>query len=99
MIALNTSIGSLTSIALNTSFDFILNDFYFRAINYTKLNLKNIDNNVINLFNVNNYNNSIDYDIDNVKLSAMFYSYKFNNSLYNYFCNNNIKIESKVILE
>ena len=73
----------------DTSFDFILNDFYLRAINNIKLNLKNIYNKVINLFNINNYNILINYDNENVKMSAMLYSYKFNNSMYNYYNNNN----------
>ena len=42
-----------------------------------------------NLFNINDYNNDLKYSENDVKSSALNYTYKYNNSLYNYICNNN----------
>ena len=62
---------------------FIFYDFYFKVKNIIKLNIKNINNSLINMYILNNYNNINNYIGTDILNLSNKYLYKINEALYN----------------
>ena len=80
----------------NIKFDFIFYDFYNKINNILKLNLVNINNNIINLYVVNNYNTIGEYNGNDTIELANKCLYDINNSLYKNIKNKCTIIQKKI---